>query len=35
MSNENFNRLCLSLLNDTNTYEQINYDPLSSLNDEL
>ncbi len=35
MSNENYNRLCFSLLNDTNTYEQINHDPLPSLNNEF
>ena len=35
ISNENYNYLCSSLLNDTNTYELINYDPLPELNNEI
>ena len=35
MTNENYDKLCLSLLNDTNTYEQINYDPLEEMNNNI
>ena len=35
MSNGNYDRLCFSLLNDANTYEPINYDPLPDINNEL
>jgi len=35
MTNENYDKLCLSLLTDTNTYEQINHDPLEEMNNNI
>ena len=35
MTNENYEKLCLSLLNDINTYEQIYYDPLQEMNNNI
>ncbi len=34
-TNENYDKPCLSLLTDTNTYEQINYDPLEEMNNNI
>ena len=35
ISNDNYNTLCLSLLNDINTYEQIPADPINLVNETI